>query len=202
VTSVLGTLLRALGEELGRIEFRGRDLEREADVRQTHELLSEWEQWLGTREDCPDLGATEIERRFALFVRLVTPGGQNAFHYAEVARLLGYDVEVSDFEGFDEFKVGLSAVGDALTNGEWVFAVVIHAPTISPVFFRTGLSVTGEPLSTGGNERLVCELDRIRPAHVLFIFLFDKPYAGYSPWNIIGPGPTVVGLVVPIPFRF
>lgn len=200
-SSTLGLLLRAYGEELGRVEFRGLDLVRESDVRGTHELLAEWEAWLRTREECPDLGATDVERRFALLTRLVTPGGQNAFHYSEVAQLLGYDVDVEDFEGFQEFKVGISEVGDALSNEAWVFVVLVHAPTVTPIFFRTGLSSAGEPLTTGGNERLICELDRIRPAHVLFLYAFDKPYTGYSPWNIIGPTPATVGLLAPIPLR-
>lgn len=201
MSSVLAKLLRAFASELGLVEFRGRDLEREADVRQTHELLGEWETWLRTREDCPELGATEIERRFACLVRLTTPGGQNAYHYSQVAQLLGYDIDVADFEELEEFRCGISAMGDALTNGGWKFVVIVHAPVVSPVFFRTGLSTAGEPLSTGGNDRLTCELDRIKPAHVLFLYSFDKPYTGYSPWHLIGPSPAVVRLVSPIPLR-
>lgn len=199
--SVLGRLLRAFAEELARFEFRVRDLVRESDVRQTHELLQEWEEWLRTREHCPELGATEEERRFALQLRLATPGGQNAYHYAQVAQLLGYEIEVEDFEEVQEFRVGISTVGEALWNGEWVFVVIVHAPTISPIFFRAGLSSAGEPLATSSSERLTCELDRIKPAHVFFLYQFDKPYTGYSPWHLIGPSPVVVRLVVPIPLR-
>ena len=203
-STVIGRLLRAFAEELARIEVRGLDLIRESDVRQTHELLAEWEAWLRTREDCPDLGATDTERRFALLIRLATAGGQNAFHYAEIAQLLGYDIDVVDFVGFEEFRVGISAVGDALSNGAWVFTILIHAPTVSPIFFRAGLSSAGDPLTTGGNSnaRLQCELDRIRPAHMLFLYAFDKPYTGYSPWNVIGPSPVTVGLGLPHPTIF
>lgn len=199
--SNMGKLMRALGTECEVIEYRGQDLVREADARRTHELLAEWEELLRTRIDCPELGATEIERRYAVLLRLSMPGGQNAFHYSEVAKALGYDIEVEDFEEVRTFRVGVSTIGDALAADAWRFVVIVHAPVVTPVYFRTGLSQVGDPLVTGNNHRLECELDRVKPAHVLFLYSYDKPFSGYSPWHIIGPVPVPLELVVPIPLR-
>lgn len=200
--SVLGRLLCALAEELARVEFRGLDLTREADVRRSVELLDAWEEWLRTAETCPeDTTPTSEQRRFACLVRLIEPGGQNAYHYSQVAQRLGYDVDVEDLEELREFRAGISVAGDSLSNGEWRFVVVVHAPVQTPIFARAGVSSAGDPIATGGNDRLACELDRIRPAHVLFLYSFDKPYSGFAPWNIVAPSPVAVPLVLPIPSR-
>lgn len=200
--SVLARLLCAFAEELARVEFRGLDVLREADVRTTLELLDLWEEWLRTRETCPeDLTPTTEQRRFACVVRLTEPGGQNAYHYAQVAQRLGFNVQVEDFEELREFRAGISVAGDPLSNGEWRFVVIVHAPVQTPLFARAGLASAGDPIATGSNQVLVCELDRLRPAHVLFVYSFDKPYTGFAPWNIVGPAPVVVPLVVPIPRR-
>lgn len=200
--SVIVRLLCAFGEELQAVRYRGLDVIREADPRQALELLSEWEEWLRTLVDCPELGATEIERRYAVVLRLTSPGGQNRFHYSETAKALGYEIEIEDFEEIDPFQVDVSRIGDALWGDEWQFVVIVHAPVVTPVFFTAGLSTAGEPLSTGGNERLTCELDRIKPAHVLFLYEFDLPYEGYAPWNILGPEPAALPLSLPIGRRF
>jgi hypothetical protein len=70
---------------------------------------------------------------------------------------------------------------------------------VTPRFARTGVSVCGEPLVTSGNELLSCELDRLKPAHVLFVYVFDKPYAGYAPWSFEVPASVSIALVLPLP---
>lgn len=200
--TTLQDLLRAEAELLAGVEVRSLDVHEEADLRTTVELLPEWAAWLGLAEDCTDgLPQTTLEQRFAAFRKLVTPGGQNRFHYSEVAQALGYDVEITDLVEFRAFLVETSAVEDPLYDDSWAFVLEVHAPEVTPRFARCGVSVCGEPLVTSGNELLSCTLDAIKPAHVLFLYAFDLPYSGYAPWSLEVPGPVALSLVLPIPTR-
>lgn len=195
-------LYQAWAEVLAEIEERSRDLLRELDVRTAVELLPEWAELLRIAEDCNITGLpdTTPEIRFAVFVKLTQPGGQNAFHFVEIARLLGFDVDVTDFEEHVPFVAG-SSCGDPLYSDGWRFAVTIHAPVTTPRFARTGLSVCGEPLCSGQNELLSCTLDRLKPAHVVFLYAFDKPYTGFAPWSVLGPDPVRLTAKVMDPTR-
>lgn len=198
----LSKILRAAAESLAEVEERSLSLAGEADLRTSVELLPEWVEWLRLASDCQSgLPDTTLEQRFSAFQKLVQEGGQSPFHFAAVAQGLGYDIDVVDLREFQEFRVGISRVGDALTNGVWVFVVEVHAPEITPRFARAGLSVAGEPLVTFGNDLLECTLDRLKPAHTLFLYVYDKPYVGYAPWNSSAPAPLAVRLLLPIPTR-
>lgn len=200
--TVLQDLLRAAAEELADLEVRSLELLEEADVRTTVELLPEWAAWVDLAHDCHDgLPETGTEQRFAVYRKLVTPGGQSPFHYVEVAQALGYDVELEDLVEFVPFVVEASSVEDPLYDDSWAFVLEVHAPIVTPRFARTGLSVAGEPLVTAGNDLLSCTLDRIKPAHVLFLYVFDLPYVGYAPWSLEVPEPAPIALVLPIPTR-
>jgi uncharacterized protein YmfQ (DUF2313 family) len=194
-------LFDAFAQVLAGVEVRALALLEETDVRTALELLPEWLELLDVFGDCnagpPD---TLAEQRFAAYVKLTLPGGQNAFHLSEVARLLGYDVDVEDFEEPTAFVAGSSA-GDLLYSDGWAFAVIVHAPIGTPRFARTGLSVCGEPLCSFGNEPLVCALERVKPAHVVLVFSFDKPYVGYSPWNVILPDAVELDVALPSSLR-
>lgn len=194
-------VFRAFSEVLSDIEERATQLLAEGDVRTAVELLPEWAAELGLAEDCDaGLPDTVAEIRFSAYVKLTLPGGQNAFHLSEVARILGYDVGLEDFEEVAPYVCG-SSCGDPLYSDEWRFVVYVHAPVATPRFARTGLSVCGEPLCSFGNDLLECGLERVKPAHVLLLFVYDRPYIGYSPWNFIAPGPVALRLVVATPHR-
>ena len=199
--SVLLDLLRAQAELLADVEERSLDLHEEADLRTVLEVLPEWIEFLGLADDCTDgLPQTTTEQRYAAHLKIAKPGGQNRFHLAEVAQGLGYDVEVVDIVEFHAFVAGSSA-GDHAYDDDWAFVAEIHAGEITPRFARAGLSVAGEPLVTHGNGVLECTLDAIKPAHVHFLYAYDKPYAGYAPWNSAVPSTVPIPLVLPIPTR-
>lgn len=198
----LQDVLRAAAELLAAVEVRSLALHEEADLRTTVELLPEWSRWLGLFDDCTDgLPQTTAEQRFAAFRKLVTPGGQNRFHYREVAQGLGYAVELEDLVEFEPFVAEASSAEDPCYDDDWRFVLEVHAPEVTPRFARAGESVAGEPLVSFGNELLRCTLDEIKPAHVLFLYVFDLPYLGYAPWNLHVPDPVPLPLVLPIPTR-
>lgn len=200
MTTTLLEILRGAGELLGELEVRSLAIFEEMDVRTTLELLPEWAELVRLSDACTDgLPQTVPERRYSIFRRLVVPGGQTKEYFAEVARGLGYDVEVADVDELFAFVAEGSSAEDPDYDDSWAFVAEIHAGEITPRFARTGISVCGEPLVTSGNELLRCELDHLKPAHCLFLYVFDKPYTGYAPWNFEIPAALELRLVLPIP---
>lgn len=193
----IAALMRALGEELANLERRGDAAIEEADPRTTSELIAEWEELLGIAEDCGGVETVLTFRQAAIVAKYTSPGGQNSYHYSEVAKALGYDVEISDIEEYQQFRVGSSTVGERLSNGPWVFTWTVHAPVATPFFFRAGESRAGDPLQSATNVPLECTLDKVKPSHTLVTFEYDQPYTGYAPWQVLQPTPVVIDVTIP-----
>lgn len=170
--STMDDLIGAMAEEFARVDGRADDLHDEADPRTTVELLADWERIAGLPDTCL-AGATQTmqERRAALVGRLTARGGQSRQFFIDLAASLGYTVTITEFR---PFRAGISTAGDALTNGDWIFAWRVNAPETTIVSFRAGLSAAGEPLRTWGSTRLECAIERLAPAHTIVLF-------GYTP---------------------
>jgi uncharacterized protein YmfQ (DUF2313 family) len=61
-------------------------------------------------------------------------------------------------------------VGDALTNGDWVFAWQVNTESDTIDLFRVGYSAVGDPLSTSRADALECVINRLKPAHTVVLF--------------------------------
>lgn len=200
MTTTFAKLLGAPAELLAELELRTLALLEEFDLRTAVELLPEWSAFLDLFDDCTDgLPATALEQRFAAFRKLTSQGGQSPLYFVEVAQALGYDVEIMDLEEHREFVAGRGRAGDPLSNNGWAFTVTVHAPEFTPRFARADLCAAGEPIVSAGNGLLECTLDRLKPAHVLFVYAFDKLYVGYAPWSLEAPPTLRVSLVLPSP---
>lgn len=163
-------LLHGMAEELARVDTRSDDLLRESDPRTTLELLADWETQVGLPDPCLDgVDQTVQQRRDAVVARLTGRGGQSRQFFIDLAASLGYTVTITEFR---PFRAGISDAGDALTNGDWIFAWRINAPETTIYEFRAGESTAGEPLRSWGNERLECAIDRVKPAHTILQFAY------------------------------
>lgn len=163
-------LLTALAEELARVDGRGDDLLRESDPRTTLEMLTDWETQVGLPDPClAGVDQTVQERRNAVVARLTGRGGQSRQFFIDLAASLGYTVTITEFR---PFRAGISTAGDALTNGDWIFAWRVNAPETTITPFRAGQSTAGEPLRAWGNERLECAIERVSPAHTILQFAY------------------------------
>lgn len=163
-------LLLGLAVEWSRIEARGDQLAIDVNPLDTVELLTDWERAAGLPDKCSGELETTIQgRRNALVSKLASTGGQSIEYFIAVAAALGYTITVTEFR---PFQVGISAVGEALTNGDWQFAWQINAPATTSVFFRVGQSAVGEALQTWGNDTLECKIRQLAPAHTIPIFTY------------------------------
>lgn len=163
-------LLSAMAEEMARIDNRGDDLLLESDPRTTTELLAEWEAQVGLPDPClAGAEQTVQQRRNAVVARYTARGGQSKQFFIDFAASLGYTVTITEFR---PFRAGISAAGDPLSNGDWIFAWRVNAPETTITHFRAGQSAAGEPLRSWGNDQLECAIDRLKPAHTILQFSY------------------------------
>lgn len=166
----LEKVLLGCAEELSRVESRADQLAIDVNPLDTTELLPDWERAAGLPDKCSGVLEETIQgRRAALIAKLTSTGGQSEAYFIEVAKSLGYEITIRTF---NPFRVGLSAVGDALTNEAWQFAWEIKAPETTVVYFRVGMSAVGEALRTWGNDALECKIRQLAPAHTVPIFTY------------------------------
>lgn len=166
----LEQLLLGLAVEFSRTEERADQLAIEVNPLGSIELLPDWERATGLPDKCSGELETTIQgRRNAVIAKLSSTGGQSRQYFIDVAAALGYTITITEF---NPFRVGISAVGDALTNGPWQYAWQINAPETTLVEFRVGLSAVGEALRTWGNDTLECKIRQLAPAHTVPIFSY------------------------------
>jgi uncharacterized protein YmfQ (DUF2313 family) len=168
--TTLHKLLDGMSIELARVDGRGELLPLEANPASTNELLSDWERVVGLPDNCSGaLEGTLQGRRNALLAKLASTGGQSPAYFISIAAALGYEVTISEFR---PFRVGMSEVGDALTNGDWQFTWQVNGPETTVLTFRVGLSAVGEPLRSWGTSSLECKIRQLAPAHTIPIFVY------------------------------
>lgn len=144
--------------------------ETEADPRLAAVLLPDWEICFGLPDPCTPQPQSTVDRRTALLEKITEQGGQSLAYFIDRAAAIGDTITITEFQ---PFRVGISSVGQALSNGPWLFTWRVNGPLSGPVsFFRAGLSAVGDPLSSFGNVELQCVLSGIAPAHTLLQFNF------------------------------
>lgn len=168
--SDLYNTMDALAQELARLDARSFKLLDEADPRTTFEMITDWERVVGLPDECSEENQTLQQRREAIVARLIQSGSINKQLYIDLAAALGYTVTVTDYK---QFRTGRSRVGDALWNGDWRWAFTVTAPLDTVRYFRTGLSVAGEPLANWGNDKLECVLAKFAPAGTIILFAYE-----------------------------
>lgn len=167
--STVSKFLEGLAAEMVRLDQRTGDLLLEADPRATAELLPEWERMLGLPDGCSGLAITLQERRAAILAKLITKGAISKQFFIDLAASLGFEITITEFR---PFRAGHSCAGDALTNGDWVVAWRVNAPSQTVKYFRAGQSCAGEPLATWGNDVLECKISKRIPAGTIVLFAY------------------------------
>jgi uncharacterized protein YmfQ (DUF2313 family) len=177
-------LADALAQEPARIEKRLENFLNEMDPRTTSEMLDNWERLLNIPDECTPADASTVisDRRLRIMQKLTTGGGQNGAFYLLLAQQLGYDSSLFSVNSFNDFKVGFSAVGEALTNatdsdGEetgWPHTFRVEAPAEFVQRFRVGRSTVGQKLVLPENTTLECVMRKFAPAHSTVLFAFGE----------------------------
>lgn len=158
------SMLEALAVEPARVYERAIDLLVEAFPGTTVEMIGEWEEALALPDDC--VAPTEYADRIAAIVaRFVGTSGHSEADYAELAESLGFPGALVTFTRYEAFRVGVSRVGDAMTNTSWAWLVTIEV---------TG---SGDPVR---EALLECAFNARRRAHTQFEFIFNDGVITYD----------------------
>lgn len=162
--------LDALAQEFARVDARANELIDESFPDTTTELLPNWERVAGLPDDCNGvIGETYQIRRLNLLAKLAARGGQSIAYFIEVMGVLGFTITITEY---DRFRVNRNRMGDALNGEDWEYTFTVNAPTETIFWFRAGQAAAGEPLASWGNERLECNMNKLKPAHTLALFAY------------------------------
>ena len=185
-------LLRALAEELRRVDGRFADLLNEADPRTAFEALEDYERVLGLPDACFGFGQSIEDRRRLVVAILLLEGGQTPAYFKAMAALFGQEI-TEIIEGFPAVA-GVMRSGDNL-NKRWLkfhagskagtllgsagapFAWWIKAKADRASIFRAGSSKSGDSLLGFGNTTLECLIGRFKPAHTKAHFIYNATEA-------------------------
>jgi len=168
--SVLDELLQAMAQEPARLDANAHRLLAELDPPQALALLAEWERMCGLPDTCTQSAETIAQRRDAVVLKLTARGAQTPAYFEELATLLAN--APCTVKEYRPFRVGVSAAGDALSNGDWPHTFTVQAPSVPIRAFAVGQGAAGEPLRSWGNERLECVIRREKPAHTIVTFTY------------------------------
>ncbi|MDO9711041.1 YmfQ family protein [Paracraurococcus lichenis] len=135
----------------------------------TIELLPEWEASLGLPDECQGPAPTLQARRAQVVARFIDSGGQSLQHFIDIAAALGYPITITEYE---PSRAGAMRAGQPLMAEGMQFVMRINAALLNIRHFTAGSSTAGEPLTSFGNDVLVCELTRIAPAHTRPVFSY------------------------------
>lgn len=133
------------------------------------QFLEDWERVYGLPGPCSQGGQLLQARLAALAVAFLERGGISHAWLKRYAALAGYDITI---EEFTPFKAGRSAAGDALTNGNWVYAFRVVAAAVVVRVFRAGQSAAGDALRTWGDSILECIINQRKPAHTIALIAY------------------------------
>jgi len=165
---LLQTLLAVGARALARLHaIAAAFLERESDPAQADQLLPSWEELLGLPDPCRVDGPSVATRQTDVLARLTQYGDQRESFWLELAERYGY--AVGSVETFRPFRVGSSAVGDALHGDAWTHAFRFPGVEIEYTPFQVGQPV-GTPLRTYEHNAFACAVARLTQAHTLPLF--------------------------------
>lgn len=175
-----------MAEEPARVEERGYTFVNEFNPMQSFEMLDNWEEMLRIPDECTPTSyePSLYERRVRVLQKLTTGGGQSAAFFKLIMAQLGYDIDVLGVENFRDFRVGISRVGERLTNSTnpdgstsetgWAFTWAVRGPPGLSRPFLVGQGVVGDRLRLVTNETLECVIRKFSPAHTTVLFFYEE----------------------------
>jgi len=166
----------AFGDINSELACRVKNLFDEAIPLTTSELLTDWEETVGLPSECnladPNFTPGTIDQRRALVMeKLKRATGMSIQSYIDLAAGIGFTIEIITYV---PFQVGVSVVGDALTNPKsFAFPPAPVATNFgenaSWIYYWT---VVAPGLTADEQALLICTLNDVKPAHTNILFDF------------------------------
>lgn len=161
--------LRGCMEEFVRIHEAAEGMLDEADPSTAVRSLSDWERVVKIPDEIQDVQPEVGARRADIIRKFSARGGQSAAYFKDLARLFGYEVDVTEYK---KFRCGVGRCGDRIWGLNSTFYWKVIAPAVIPIYFRSGSSSVGDALRTYRNEIFEAAIRRAAPAHTTPIFIY------------------------------
>lgn len=158
-------VIAALTQIYGRQAARSLNLLTDAFPIAPVELLPEWEESLGLPDPCAGAQPTIQLRQQQVNARFIAGGGQSVPFFIGFAAALGYPITITEFA---PSRFGLP-FGLPFGGVEWASTWQVNAPTFTIEGFEFGHDAFGEPFASWGSTTLLCEMERISPAHTILL---------------------------------
>lgn len=163
--------LKALADELARLDERVDVLLAEGDPRQASELLQDWERMLGLPDDCQaNLDLSVPERQRVAWARFVETGGQSRAYFLALAERLGEPgCTIDEFQPMtcvDDCQDRLYSVADSFT-----WRVNIPHPALNARFMHCN-DDCDDALQEYQPSLIECPITERKPAHTKVIFAY------------------------------
>jgi uncharacterized protein YmfQ (DUF2313 family) len=159
----------ALAQTFARLNARAIYLLTDAFPSTTVELLPEWEAALGLPDPCAGQFPTIAQRQMQVAARFAAGGGQSVSYLINFAALLGTPITIAQNT---PAKFGIATFGQPMNNDQWAFVWTVTVTSLAIYDSTFGVSRFGDPFRAWGNAVLVCEINRIKPAHTLALFRY------------------------------
>lgn len=174
--ATLTRVLMVFAQNAYSVSARGERLVWEANPANSLELLPDWERVTGLPDECAkciDTPKTVEERRDYLVSHLRGNAEPTPAYFESLGAQLGYEITVTELK---PFICGLSRCGDRLNGPATVrynaVTVIIKGDRVA--WFRTGSARCGDRLGTiRYAAELECLLNKLKPAHVNFIYSYE-----------------------------
>lgn len=163
-------ILKGLCLTWDRLTARANNLLVDAFPLTTFELLPEWEETLGLPDPCAGPSPTVEGRRAQVVARFAAEGGQARAYFISFAGALGYTI---DIQNFAPFRAGWNRAGDPDYGEAWAYTFAVTGQLNQVQWFRAGIGAAGEPLAYWSNTVLECEMNTVKPAHMVLIFEYS-----------------------------
>ncbi len=161
-------LLKGLSKGFQRIHEWFDELLMQANPLTTTSLLKRWEKIVGLPDECAFQSAnkTFYSRKASVITKLSYIGEQNIDFYKNLAKNLGYEIEIIEYK---PFIAGLSRCGQNLNgphNVRYCWTYRIKGINANLTYFRVGTSQCREKLLTINlNRELECRIKKASQPH-------------------------------------
>lgn len=171
-TSNFHKLLKSFSQEYTRIQSKINELSVEYDMRETYELIEEWEKVLGIPDECFSIDGLDIkQRRLQCIVKFAQMNIQTEDDFIQLAKTLGYKIEILhgiDYSIFPmTFPILLGTAKQARFTMIVKFLDLNKPQNVFPMTF---------PFEFQKENPLICVFEHLKPANVRIIYWYkDYP---------------------------
>ncbi len=79
---------------------------------------------------------------------------------------MGYQITITEFRAL---RAGISACGDSLYMGDWLYTWRVNAGDTEVMAAKAGISYCGDPLRSWGSRYLKCKFNQLSPHTIVQI---------------------------------